>query len=498
MKGSFKNTLLLLGAVATVAAGCDNPATNGEPRKDPGFRVVAGADVADSVEVRPVQALVVELIGDDGKPRAGVPVRFESTVAGSGWNARPTVLVSEVETGAFRGEVTDTTDDEGRAYARVQLGTVAGPGAVVATVPTVGLQATASYTIRPGNPSRLVTAPQDTTLYAGRSFQVRATVQDRHGNARTDAPALRVASGPATVSGATVAGTAFGRAVVVAQVGGMADTTLVSIVPEGTIAAYTAMQHTGHELAIYTFGLDGSNLRKVTSTVVGGGYWGEMPAVWSADGTRLFFHDNNYNHTRQLYVYDFATSSRRRLIEPAGQLEHESWPRRSPDGQWIYFTGGTWNEAGIHRVRTDGTGRARVGDGKEAVLSPDGTRLAYIHGTSLMVKTLATGETVTIPGQSASPRWSPSGDEIAYLGVTESYWPIGELRAVKPDGTGLRSLSASGTIYRAHFDYSPDGRYLVASTRNAVLTVIDAATGAEVPVPLRQLDHGLLAPSWKP
>ena len=498
MKIRFRNTLLL-GAVAAVAAGCDNPAGGGEPRKEPGFRVVAGAGVADSVDVRPVQALAVELIGSDGKPRVGVPVRFEPSTVGSGWEARLSVAVSEVERDAFRDQATDTTDAEGRAYARVQLGTIAGPGAVVVTAPTLGLQVRADYTIRPGNASRLVTAPRDTMLYAGRNFALRATVQDRYGNARPEAPALRVASGPVTVGGTSVAAVSFGRAVVVAQLGSLADTTRVSVVPQGTIAAYTAMQHTGHELAIYTFGLDGSNLRKLTSSVVGGGYWGEMPSAWSTDGTRLFFHDNNYNHTKQLYVYDLAANTRRRLIEPAGQLESESWPGRSFDGQWVYFTGGVWNEASIHRVRTDGSARERVGDGRDAALSPDGTRLAYVvNGSTLVIRTLATGAMVTVPGAAAAPRWSPTGEEIAYLGVTESYFPVGELRAVKPDGTGSRPLTASGAIYHARFDFSPDGRYVVASTRAAVPTVIEVATGIEVPITLPRLDHGLLAPSWKP
>jgi hypothetical protein len=501
MKSRFKNTLLVLGAIA--AAGCDNPTTEGQPRKEPGFRVVAGADAADTVDVRPAQALTVELIGDDGKPRAGVPVQFQSTIAGSGSGARLTVRVSPMEAELFVSQFADTTDAEGRAYARVQLGTIAGPGAVVATVPALGLQVTANYTIRPGNAARLVAAPQDTILYVGRSYAVRATAQDRHGNPRTDAPALHVASGPATVGGTTVAASAFGRAVIVVQLGSAADTIGVRVVPQGTISAYTAMRVYSDELAIYTFDLDGSNLRKLTSTVVNRGYYGEMPSVWSVDGTRLFFHDNHYSHTKQLYVYDFATNTRQRLIDPAGQLEHESWPVRSFDGQWVYFTGGVWpDDAFIYRVRTDGSGRERVGNGRDAALSPDGTRLAYVisgmDSSTLVIRTLSTGARITIPGDAVSPRWSPSGEEIAYLSVTENYIPAGALRVVKPDGTGDRPLVASGAVYRAPFDYSPDGKYIIAATRAAVPTVIEVATGREVPVSLPGLSHGLLAPSWKP
>ncbi|HEX8211936.1 MAG TPA: hypothetical protein VF584_17300 [Longimicrobium sp.] len=485
-------------AASVIAAACDNPVSDGTPKKDPGLRVISGADVADTVLTAPVQALTVELIGDNGKPLVGVPVRFEAVLTNTPAGPIAPVLVSEVGGARFMALVADSTDAAGRAHARIAFGTIAGPGAVNVIVPTLGLRTTAGYTIRPGNPVRVVTAPQDTMLSVGRSATIRATVQDRHGNARTDAPALRVASGPASLAGTTVTGAAFGRAMVVAEVGGFADTTMVSVMPQGTIAAYTAMEHTGHELAIYRFDLDGSNLSKVTPSVMNNGYWGEMPSTWSADGTKLFFHDNNPNHTKQLYVFDFATNTRRRLIEPASQLEHESWPRRSYDGQWVYFTGGVFNEATIHRVRADGTGRERVRAGRDASLSPDGTRLAYISGSSLVVTTLATGQSVTIPGPAASPRWSPQGSEIAYISVTESFFANGELRAVKPDGTGNRPVSASGTQYRHTFDYSPDGKYIIAANRNAVLTVIETATGIELPISLRQLNHGLWAPAWKP
>lgn len=498
MKISPARVALLAAAVSAISAGCDNPAGNDTPDKDPGLHVIAGANVADTVLAAPLQALTVELIGEDGKPLAGVPVRFEAAVTNTPEGPVAPVLVSDVGGDRFAALVADSTDAAGRAHARVAFGTVAGPGSVRVVVPTLGLQTTASYTIRPGAAARVVTSPQDTMLSIGRSATIRVSVQDRHGNPRTEAPALRVASGPANLAGTTVTGAGFGRAMVVADLGSFADTTMISVVPQGTIAAYTAMRHTGHELALYRFDLDGSNFSKVTPSVMNNGYWGDMPSTWSADGTKLFFHDNNANHTKQLYVYDFATNSRRRLIEPAMQLAHEATPRRSSDGQWVYFTGGLYNEATIHRVRTDGTGRERVRAGRDPSLSPDGTRLAHVSGSSLVVTTLATGQSVTIAGSAASPQWSPQGNEIAYVSVTDSYYANGPLRAVKADGTGNRALTASGTLYRAGFDYSPDGKYIIASSDNAVLTVIETATGVELPISLRRLDHGLWAPSWKP
>jgi Tol biopolymer transport system component len=497
MKTLSLRAALLVAAASAVSAACDNP-TNGTPRDEPGLRVVAGANVSDTVMTVPTQALAVEVIGENGEPASGVPVRFEAVMTNTPRGPVPPVYLSGVGDTQFTIIAVDTTDAAGRAHARVAFGTIAGPGSVTVIAPTMGLQTTASYTIKPGSPARVTTAPQDTMLATGRSLSVSAMVVDRYGNARDGGVALRVASGPVSLAGSTVTASGFGRAMVVAQEGSFADTTMVSVVPQGTIAAYTAMQHTGHELAIYRFDLDGSNFSKVTSSVMANGYWGEMPSEWSADGTKLFFHDNNPNHTKQLYVYDFGTSTRRRLIEPGLQLESESWPRVSHDGQWVYFTGGGYGEATIHRVRADGTGRERVRSGRDASLSPDGTRLAYISGTGLTITTLSTGQSVTVPGAAASPRWTPQGNEVAYISVTETFFSNGELRAVKPDGTGNRALTANGTLYRAHFDFSPDGKYIIAATANAVLTVIDVATGAELPISLRRVDHGFLAPTWKP
>jgi hypothetical protein len=47
-------------------------------------------------------------------------------------------------------------------------------------------------------------------------------------------------------------------------------------------------------------------------------------------------------------------------------------------------------------------------------------------------------------------------------------------------------------------DWSPDGKYLVA-TRQGRLTVIDVATGEEMPIRLNALPrHPFAAPAWKP
>ena len=62
----------------------------------------------------------------------------------------------------------------------------------------------------------------------------------------------------------------------------------------------------------------------------------------------------------------------------------------------------------------------------------------------------------------------------------------------------LSRFTSRSTRFQGYFDYSPDGRYIIAVTQPGVLTVVDLATGEEIPVRLPQLGHGLLAPAWKP
>jgi hypothetical protein len=405
----------------------------------------------------------------------------------------------------FTQIVDDTTDASGRASDRIRLGTLAGSGGVLVSVPALGLQVTAPYTIQPGAPAGLVSAPQDTAIFTGRSFGLRASVVDRFSNPLKDAVTFSVISGPLTVnsSSKTLTASAVGQGAIVAQAHGRSDTMYVRVVPQGTIAGYTLKRNSADELAIYAVGLDGSHWIKLVSTVVDSYYNGQMPSAWIADGKQLVFHDNSYDHTKQLYVYDFA--SRRRFLAPTERLPDESWPRHSHNSPWVYFTSDLFGAPAVYRARTDGTAREALtprGRGAHATPAPDGKRIAYINGANrgatLQVMDLETRAVSDLGIAAATPQWAPSGSEIAYIATGDAFLAIGELRAVKPDGTGVRSLTRNATRFRAHFDYSPDGKYIIAVTERDVLTSVVLATGEEIPVRIPRLAHGLLAPVWKP
>lgn len=97
----------------------------------------------------------------------------------------------------------------------------------------------------------------------------------------------------------------------------------------------------------------------------------------------------------------------------------------------------------------------------------------------------------------AGPAWSPSEDLTAYVAAGES--GHGPINVARPDSAGVRTLTA-GTDYGGllwRLDWSPDGKYLVASSRGRI-TVVDVATGEEMPIRITAVDDGLESPSWKP
>ena len=94
-----------------------------------------------------------------------------------------------------------------------------------------------------------------------------------------------------------------------------------------------------------------------------------------------------------------------------------------------------------------------------------------------------------------SPRWSPTGDVIAYVVTLLSEGYSGELRAIRLDGTGDRRL-APGT-FLGTYDWSPDGKYIVAEQADyGGIAIIEVATGTLVQV----TPHSPLLgqPAWKP
>lgn len=476
---------------------------------EPGLVVLSGEGVADTATATVAQPLVVELRDTRGLPVSGVPLAATVSVAPTpgcvpspGW----TCAAPQLTLGAVTGSVTDAG---GRVAFQVAFRQIAGPAAVVVSAPTLGFADTARYTVRPGAASRVALLPKDTALFAGARYALRVSVTDRHGNLRADTAQLRVAGSAATLDGTSVRGAAFGPATVIATLGARADTASVGVVPQGTIAAYSAPDHTGQAAAIYTLNLDGSDFRQIRQTVVGPGYFGNMPVDWLSP-TALVYHDNNWDHTKQLYVHDLATGVARRFLPTDARMEMENFPRVSHDRQWVYFGGGSYSSYWVHRARADGSGKERVSLASAPAPqwapapAPDGVRVAYVaqgeySAGTLEVIDLATRQVQKLNVGGTMPRWSPDGTQIAYVSQSGSYSSSsGDLSVVKPDGTGARAATNGTSKYFGGVDWSPDGRYLVGMTTGGKLAIVEVASGTEVLVSFPQIGRTLNSPVWKP
>lgn len=134
------------------------------------------------------------------------------------------------------------------------------------------------------------------------------------------------------------------------------------------------------------------------------------------------------------------------------------------------------------------SGIERYGDESGAVVSPDGSAVAFVFTprhdllrSEIRVTDAATGETRALTGTERladkTPAWSPDGSLIAFTSERSGWY---ELHLVSPDGGGERQLTSALSDVTEH-EWHPDGSRLVAvrCRRNRFdLVTVDAASGA--------------------
>lgn len=111
----------------------------------------------------------------------------------------------------------------------------------------------------------------------------------------------------------------------------------------------------------------------------------------------------------------------------------------------------------------------RVDGANGLAVSPDGTRLAYAGAANIAITDIPGGETsgragvtITAPGmtQYGSPAWSPSGNEIAFVGADSR---TDHVFVANADGSNVREIAAE-MIGPNHVvglvGFSPDGRWI--------------------------------------
>ena len=205
----------------------------------------------------------------------------------------------------------------------------------------------------------------------------------------------------------------------------------------------------------------------------------------------------------------------------------------SPDGRWLAWSAGAPDrELSLLDLSKPGTAARKLGDGRDAALSPDSRQIAFLSDRErkgqlqLYVQPVEGGTArrlTSLTGYLAAPRWSPDGRVIAILftenaaraagpleaaakdaGVVEEHFYEQRLTLVDASTGQARQLSPADT-YVYEYDWSPDGARLAytASKGNgdnnwwiAQLFTISAASG-EVKL-VHKPDLQLANPRWSP
>lgn len=477
------NRVISIGVVLLCAASLSSCGSDSTAPGPNGLSIAGGAGQSDTVLSTLPKPLIMRL--QEPGTRSGQIVNFFSLpIDIQGYANAYVHRVGGAGTYTF---LFDSTDLNGRAAVQVVFGTQAGPVPIIVEAPVFNLVDTVWFTVRPGSAAAVVAAPEDTALFVGATLTLHTRVVDRFGNARTDPVAYSVLHGPATIADSVVTGTAVGRAAILASAGGKSDTTYLSVVPQGVLAA-------GAADGLHVFHLDGSAMQQMIIE-------GSIGALrWSPSGTALVYDQTTSGQTLGTDLIQTVTLSGTTTVVDQTPADRDIWPQWSRDGGTIFYSKLSFGSSALWAATPTGYEDDSLPNQNPSFdlfpsPSPDATQLVYVAdlGTTadLRILTRATGAVRDLNTVGWAPVWAPTGQTIAYISQFNNYGPIALINA---DGTGQRQLAAGP--YNQDLDWSPDEQWIVAqNTTTTQIDLINVATGAAVPLPYTT---GFWSPAWQP
>ncbi len=438
--------------------------------------VVSGAGITDTIGATLPDPLVVRLSNADGG-LAGVVVRFSSAPG------RVPVRLGPPGATPALDSYEVATDADGVARAYVQLGTQAGAARVLVETED-DATGFADYTVAPGAAVGARIEPGDTAITLGASFQPRALVIDRAGNATGGTTDFVVT--PAIVleeqAGQRVRGASTGRGRITATFGAAADTAFVSVVPDLVIAAVAVTPSSRVLVRVDAAGGNEVSLEHLPAYAPTRPHWNPT--------TGMIVYERTTGPGTALWTVD-ANGSNEALTNPELQRV-ASWPRYSDDGEWVYFAGNAdpADAVRVGRVPAAGGAAQMIGPANVASIrapdpGPDGRVVFESEGN---VYTMDPDGGTTSLGAGAIPRWSPGG-EVAFVDG-------GAVWLMRANGADRRALTAVVGASGECLDWSPDGGWLiVCSETDDRMHLVDAASGATLPLPWSE---GYTEPAFAP
>lgn len=177
---------------------------------------------------------------------------------------------------------------------------------------------------------------------------------------------------------------------------------------DGRTLAYAVQRPNGLPV-IYTQNADGGGQQLVTPFK-----GNNLGPSFSPDGTTLLFSGSHENNDPAIYELHLASGQTKKLTNLSGA---ENSPRFAPDGRSFFFTADMGS-------RTPKLYRYDINSGKTTLLvggmisgpsvSPDGKKLAYVSGSTLVVNDNGSTQAIGQTNIHESASFSPNSHRIVY------------------------------------------------------------------------------------
>jgi Tol biopolymer transport system component len=251
---------------------------------------------------------------------------------------------------------------------------------------------------------------------------------------------------------------------------------------------------------------DGTNLRRLTNNDVP-----DLRPVWSPNGAQLAFveqpRQDLYQTEQDLMVVASDGANLRKLSSDHSSKHGLVW---SPDGTQLAYTATLGTDSTVHLFRVENATDHVFAAGSDPSWSPDGARVAFASGGSLIVIGAdGSGRKTPFQGTAGievrSPTWAPDGRSLVFVRATSQ---TASLEMIKAKGSRPVSLSAwpiGATGTDSLPAYSPNGRSVAfvrheRRARSVGRLAIVAATGHGGVRILKTANLGWpeTPPQWRP
>jgi Tol biopolymer transport system component len=278
--------------------------------------------------------------------------------------------------------------------------------------------------------------------------------------------------------------------------------------------AYVVYAGDGTPGYIVTANTDGTGATQISKP--GKKTGGDFQPRFSADGTKVVFTRNASNvgyDKLQIWIADANGKNEHRVkITGLPKGDFPDAPTFTPDGKSIVFSLDTINApAGLAEVSVHGGKMKQLttGDDYQPTVSPDGTKIAFMRGFTLVVANIdgSNPQILYTEPQSASsmdePDFSPDGSTIAFMELDSStlVWDIFTIAADGRDNGTATNLTNGTTTSSMDPAYSPDGTKIAFTSEDnttfaSSIDVMDAA-GGNATTAISSPQNGFVAePDW--